>query len=406
MDWECLDGTYEYFYGLLESFDAYENIDGDYDYSKDDLIHDVDAYIEEITNERGFECLTSLAFFEDNWNLKSSMLYLANFSNEFKELIKTVPESTLIGLINSYRIHLRRFVEEFQNKIDEMEPFSEEESEFDESESGDDEMLNIDAINVDETNNQYENESVEAINLINNLIEPLNNSQLDINVNTDKGDDIISGETVTVIDYLNEDNSNVVFYFDDKLILSNKNVIINAIEDKSGIKYGCKKKEGGFKPRKDNLFLNEPYFFLRIIGGYGVVSLGKMQEIARNANIRCVEISSQPINSLVSTASFYTTFIKQNLLDATGASHCQDGQEEKVYDLFNINFNLGGSHKRTHKRTIKGRTYKRRTRKGCTHKRRTRKGRTRKGRTHKRRTHKRRTYKRRTYKRRTYKGRT
>jgi hypothetical protein len=424
----CLKDSFEHFEGLLESIVKYQYVstyqyaNREFPYSKDNLIHDVDNYIKNIQNTRGFECISSLSLNEDDENVKKSMIYLVNYSNEFKDKIKRSLDYNLPGILETYKLHLERFINtmHFTGAVDDFlyndddddededededdedddeddeddddededdddddeddeDDEDEDEDEDDDDEDDEDEDEEYDNDEDEEPNNQYEPASIDAINLINNSREPLNNSQLTINVNEDKGDDVISGETVKVIDYLNEDNDNVVFYFDGKPILSNKIVIVNSIEDKTGIKYGCKKTETSFKPRKENLILNEPYFFLRIIGGYGVVRLAKMQEIVRNENIRCVEISSQPIKLLVSTASFYTTFIKQNLLDATGASHCQAGQQEKVYDLFNINFNLGGSRKRPHKRTRKGRTNARKkTRKGHTNARKkTRKGRT------------------------------
>jgi hypothetical protein len=168
----------------------------------------------------------------------------------------------------------------------------------------------------------------------------------------------------------------------------------NAINDKTAIKYGCIRIDTSFKPRRTNLRLDEPYFTLRTIGGYGLVSMSKIQEIINNPDIKCVKISSEPINNLVTTASFYVTFIDHNRLDATGASHCQEGQQEQVYDLFNIPINNSGGKRRTHKR----RTNKHRTNKHRTNKRRTNKRRTNKRRTNKRRTNKHRTNKRRTHK--------
>jgi hypothetical protein len=230
----------------------------------------------------------------------------------------------------------------------------------------------------DPNEQHYESDWRNFFNIVRNQREELTNSQIKININEDKGDDFITGESISVSDYLNEETNNVVFYFKNKVsFLSNKTLITNAINDKSAIKYGCIRVAKSHKPRRRNLRLNEPYFTLRSIGGYGLVSMTKIQEIINNPDIKCVEISSEPINNLVTTASFYVTFIEHNRLDVTGASHCQEGQEEQVYDLFNIPINSGG------KRRTNLRTYKRRKHKQITHKRQSKRRRTNKRKTHK-----------------------
>jgi surface protein len=241
-------------------------------------------------------------------------------------------------------------------------------------------VSNVDAVEYENDPNEryYESDWRNFFNIVRNQREELTNSQLKININEDKGDDFVTGESISVFDYLNEETNNVVFYFKNKvLFLSNKTLINNAINDKSAIKYGCIRVAKSHKPRRRNLRLNEPYFTLRSIGGYGVVRMSKIQEIINNPNIRCVEISSEPINNLVTTASFYVTFIDHNRLDVTSASHCQEGQEEQVYDLFNIPINSGG------KRRTNPLTYKRRKHKQITHKRQSKRRRTNKRKTHK-----------------------
>jgi len=211
---------------------------------------------------------------------------------------------------------------------------------------------------------RYDSDASDALNFIKNNREQLTNSQLKININEDEGLDFILGSYVKVSEYLNEDSSNVVFYMNGKVsFFTNKNVIEQAIDDRSAIKYGCVNiDDDAKKPHRENVILNEPYFSLRTIGGYGVVSTNKIQEIINNPKIRCVEISSDPINSLISTASFYTIFVDQNALDAMSASHCQTGQKENVYDLFDISFEItGGKRKRYSRRTKNGRTKNGRT---------------------------------------------
>ena len=236
----------------------------------------------------------------------------------------------------------------------------------------------------------YEDDWRDAFYNIRHEQEELTNSQLKININEDTGDDFITGESISVFDYLNQDPDNVVFYFKNKVsFLSNKSLMTNAINDKTAIKYGCIRVDTSHKPRRTNLRLDEPYFTLRIIGGYGLVSMSKIQEIINNPDIKCVEISSEPINNLVTTASFYVTFIEQNRLDVTGASHCQEGQKEQVYDLFNIPINSGGK-----RRSNKRKSNKRKSNKRKSNKRRTSKRKSNKRKSHKRKSHKRKSNKR------------
>jgi hypothetical protein len=233
-------------------------------------------------------------------------------------------------------------------------------------------VSNVAAVEYENDPNEryYESDWRNFFNIVRNQREELTNSQLKININEDKGDDFVTGESISVFDYLNEETNNVVFYVKDKVsFLSNKTLITNAINDKSAIKYGCIRVDTSHKPRRTNLRLNEPYFRLRSIGGYGLVSMSKIQEIINNPNIRCVEISSEPINNLVTTASFYVTFIDHNRLDVTSASHCQEGQEEQVYDLFNIPINSGGKRRTSKRKSNKRKSHKRKSNKRRTNKR-------------------------------------
>jgi len=82
-----------------------------------------------------------------------------------------------------------------------------------------------------------------------------------------------------------------------------------------------------------NIVFTNPYFTMRTIGSYGLVSLSKINEIIQNESIKYVEIAPEPIKKIVSTASLQATGTNPNYI---GASHCQEGQGENVYNLLNI----------------------------------------------------------------------
>jgi surface protein len=177
----------------------------------------------------------------------------------------------------------------------------------------------------------------------------LSSSSSIINIKTDQGMDMISGEEVSVNDYLKEDINNVVFYFKGKVSsLISKEQLKQFTTDPSylgsSIKYGCKQIDTSIIPRKSNLELDEPYFSMKTIGSYGLVKLSQINTIIQDETIRCIEISSEPTKNLVSTASYQMVYY--NNPNAIGASHCQEGQNENVYELSKINIELTGGKER------------------------------------------------------------
>jgi len=206
----------------------------------------------------------------------------------------------------------------------------------------------------------------------NNDSTTLMESSLQINPENETAIDYINmGDEVNVKQYLNEDEKNIVFYFNGKCYASNKDSLKYLTTDYESkghnIKYECKT-IGSMNP--SNIIMDVPYFALKIIGLYGLASLSKINSIINDNNIRCIEITSQPIKQLVSTASFQATGNNPNYV---GASHCQAGQEESVYDLLKIIYSLkGGKNKRSKKKnTIKNK--KRKTKKKNVYKKQTNK---------------------------------
>ena len=194
-----------------------------------------------------------------------------------------------------------------------------------------------------------------------NVNIPINDT-LPININEDTGMDFISGEEMTVSNYLKEDESNIVFYFQNKVIsFMTKDQVKLFYTDPShygaAIKYGCKSIQHSLRPRRENLELDEPYFFLRTIGATGVAKLSEIKKIVNTKTDRCININSTPIKELASTASFQMIYSSDPA--GVSASHCQEGHDEKVYSLEIIPVTLTGGRKRIRQtKNIKKRTKK------------------------------------------------
>ena len=167
--------------------------------------------------------------------------------------------------------------------------------------------------------------------------------------------DLISGEEVTVSNFLKEDDTNIAFYFHNRVVsFITKDQVKQFYMDPSykgtTIKYGCKSVEHSIIPRRENVELEEPYFTLRSIGANGLVKLSEMEQIMKTKTARCININSTPIKDLPSTASYQMIFSRNP--NAVGSSHCQEGQGEKVYGLEIIPVTLTGGRK-TIRKTIR-----------------------------------------------------
>jgi surface protein len=188
---------------------------------------------------------------------------------------------------------------------------------------------------------------------------PLNNSTTQINPSTEIGSDLINMERdINVLNFMNEDPKNIAFYFNNQIYLTNKDSLQYSITDPQNkgknIKYECLTVNS---MSQSNIVFDAPYYSMRAIGSYGLVSLKQINEIIQNESIRYVEMTTEPIKQLVSTASLQATGPNPSYV---GASHCQEGQGENVYNLLNItNISTTGGRKRKytkkrkHKRTKK-----------------------------------------------------
>ena len=188
---------------------------------------------------------------------------------------------------------------------------------------------------------------------------PLEESTNRANPNDDEGYDFINLENKKVSDYLNSDPNNVVFYMNGQVILlSNKTNIRNILlgED-SPIKYKCREVSTELVPQLENVDRTNPCVSLNSLGSTsgGLVLLGAMKSLLEDASIRTVEIATPEIDNAVSTASLSVLGPEPS---AVGASHCQEGQGDKIYALKKMTIETSGGNRRRTKRSGKRRTKK------------------------------------------------
>lgn len=191
-------------------------------------------------------------------------------------------------------------------------------------------------------------------------------SAVTIHPDTDTGMDLISGEETTVNAYLREDPGNVVFYFNQRVVLlSHKDQLeefyMNPSYIGNSVKFACKAVETSIIPRRDNIEPRPAYISLRSLGCMvdGLVTVEEMVSVVETQETRCVNISSTPSREVPSTASYQMLGPTPN---AVGASHCQEGQGAKVYSLEDIPMQMGGKRRRKtrKRRRANRRTHKRR----------------------------------------------
>ena len=140
--------------------------------------------------------------------------------------------------------------------------------------------------------------------------------------------DIIEQSDISVEQYLSEDPNNIVFKHKHRLDFSNKHIIRQLVMDGTAIKYGCKRIDTSLIPRKDNLYKTVCFDLSKIGISLGLVELGQIKQLL-SINERKFEIVPTK-TSYPSTASLQMLSDERN---AVSASHCQEGQEAKLFTL-------------------------------------------------------------------------
>lgn len=165
-------------------------------------------------------------------------------------------------------------------------------------------------------------------------------------------------EEISALNYVNEDPDNVVFYFNGRVFCySNRKSIYNHIlTDGGNIKFACRRIVSQLNMQRSNIKMDMPYVMMRSLGCLvGLVPLFEMNEVVANENIHYIEIVETNIN-IITTASLH---VLQGMgVSLVGASHCQEGQNDRLYFLKIIQpppLNVGGKtkSKRKYKSTRK-----------------------------------------------------
>jgi surface protein len=165
--------------------------------------------------------------------------------------------------------------------------------------------------------------------------------------------DPIMYDDINVYDYLREDTDNVIFEFDSKFYPVSKSTLINLCSDYSAVKYECLNTSIALIPTDDNLNKTNPYLMGKSFNVLcGLIELSKIKTIIETPEIRVVQIVDfAPPQNAMSTASTLAILIglKNNGVEFPqlsseeqkivrgfnlyGASHCQEGQDEKIRDV-------------------------------------------------------------------------
>ena len=196
----------------------------------------------------------------------------------------------------------------------------------------------------------------------------LDNSTETINFYSE-GFDIINQENVKIIDYLNSDKNNIVFKFNDAIILSNRNNLYqHSIRNDSNIVFECYNIDTALVPRTENLNLSEPYFQINALPSYqgGLIKLSELLSIIK-LKIRLIHISSIPIHTCVAVTSLNVL----RTLNASSSNHCQAETGMNVYKCSIINLPIptlpntrnGGKNLKKGKKSKKNKNKKYKTKK-------------------------------------------
>ena len=140
--------------------------------------------------------------------------------------------------------------------------------------------------------------------------------------------------TDNVNGFLNQDQNNIVFLFQNNLFFTNKTYISKTLHDGTFIKFGCTNADGTLNP--NNIIRDKPYIPLKQVGLYGglITMIQAIGLLTGNRRFFRVGKTDQTLESTVS-------FAVLNGGNRVSASHCQEGQGDIVYNLEYIDLPLG-----------------------------------------------------------------
>ena len=166
---------------------------------------------------------------------------------------------------------------------------------------------------------------------------------------------------VNTLEYLKEDNNNIVFIFNNKASGYIRSELKKEYTDRSRIEYECKGKFG-ISIRKENVHFDKPYFRLQLHFGTFLINADNFLAKVILSKRRIFLLNF--VSKLGYSASFMSIgdatgerTLDGRVLNIVGRDHCSDGTEKHVFELSVISYESYGG-KKTKKRVLKRRKNK------------------------------------------------
>ena len=175
-------------------------------------------------------------------------------------------------------------------------------------------------------------------NVVASSIPITENAEMKVDSNA-KAHDLINLEDVSVITYLQEDNNNIAFTFNNTFYITDKDRLKQLCNDDSFVKYSCNQVYDRLMVTPDMYDFKIPYLLGNSFGcPCGLIELSKLKTIIENNGneYQCIEIV--PFNPPKSAPSTVSLQMLGPTPNAVGASHCQDGQGETINEVRRIIF--------------------------------------------------------------------
>jgi Leucine-rich repeat (LRR) protein len=160
--------------------------------------------------------------------------------------------------------------------------------------------------------------------------------------------DPIMMEEVNIVNFVQSNPNNIVFYDKNNFYFLNKKQLIdlNNKEKKSNsLVYICKKVYNILNITENELKDKTPYFKLKSIGLYGgLVKSNKIEKIINDSHQYYVLEKTEETAPSVVNYTYYKSLITGNA-NAVSTSHCQEGQKETIYEIKKYNPEIIGGKK-------------------------------------------------------------
>ena len=227
----------------------------------------------------------------------------------------------------------------------------------------------------EERENRIKRESEEKVNnILNNTREvPIEKSLTKVSnadYNSASAFDLINLSDENVKKYLEENKEDhIAFKFGRIYYLSKKSVLSSNELLKDNIRFSCKEATGVIP--EENVLTTEPLFTMKSIGIPGaVIPYGQVRSLLRSRDKQLFEI----VGTTISYPSTVSILIYYGLTGWVSGAHCQEGQDEKKYELKYIKVEdelKGGARKKNKNKTHTRKSIRKSMRKSMRRKKRT-----------------------------------